>query len=137
FVNSTGRGALLEKGAGVLLSGPSPNYGDAPRAPRRTARKARGGTIPGVFDRRAPPRGGMHRRPNAAVIRRRATKLRSTGVGVHPEPPLLNLGQMTPTGDGSRSVCQSPPASRPDPRERQQPSWTTCGFWRRAGSVWR
>ena len=58
------------------LSGPSRNYGDAPRAPRRPPRKARGGTIPGVFDRRATPRGGMHRRPNAAVIRRRATKSR-------------------------------------------------------------
>src|SRR5438093_12653721 len=57
------------------LSGPSRNYGEAPRAPRRPPRKARGGTIPGVFDRRATPRGGMHRRPNAAVITRRATKL--------------------------------------------------------------
>src|SRR5439155_7663092 len=57
----------------IALSGPSRNYGDAPRAPRRPPRKARGGTIPGVFDRRATPRGGMHRRPNAAVITRRAT----------------------------------------------------------------
>src|SRR5439155_14467069 len=60
----------------LSLSGPSRNYGDAPRAPRRPPRKARGGTIPGVFDRRATPRGGMHRRPNAAVITRRATKTR-------------------------------------------------------------
>src|SRR6266487_653138 len=57
----------------LLLSGPFHNYGEAPRAPRRPSRKARGGRIPGVFDRRATPRGGMHRRPNATVIVKRTT----------------------------------------------------------------
>src|SRR5881409_3789742 len=50
-------------------------YGDAPRAPRRPSRKARGGRIPGVFDRRATPRGGMHRRPNATVFMKGSTKI--------------------------------------------------------------
>src|SRR5712691_5867464 len=49
--------------------------GDAPRAARRPHRKARGGRIPGVFDRRATQRGGMHRRPNATVFMKVSTKL--------------------------------------------------------------
>ena len=44
------------------------NHGETPRASRRPSRQARGGSIPGVFDRRATPREGMHRRPNAGVI---------------------------------------------------------------------
>ena len=58
----------------ATLSGPGHNYGDAPRPARRPPRKARGGRIPGVFDRRATPRGGMHRRSNAAVIMPGTTK---------------------------------------------------------------
>jgi hypothetical protein len=56
-----------------MPSGPFHNYGDAPRASRRPPSKAGGGSIPGVCDRRATPRGGMHRRPNASVIMKRAT----------------------------------------------------------------
>ena len=37
-------------------------------ASRRPSRQARGGRIPAVFDRRATPRDGMHRRPNAGVV---------------------------------------------------------------------
>jgi hypothetical protein len=51
-----------------ILSAAFHKYGDAPRAARRPRRKARGGRIPGVFDRRATQRGGMHRRPNATVL---------------------------------------------------------------------
>jgi hypothetical protein len=40
-----------------LLSAAFHKYGDAPRAARRPPRKARGGRIPAVFDRRATPRG--------------------------------------------------------------------------------
>ena len=40
---------------------------------RRPPRKARGGRIPRVFDRRATPRGGMHRRPNATVFMKVST----------------------------------------------------------------
>src|SRR6266516_2702787 len=65
----------------MKLSAAFHKYGDAPRAARRPGsptrlprwgprphRKARGGRIPGVFDRRATQRGGMHRRPNATVF---------------------------------------------------------------------
>jgi hypothetical protein len=55
------------------LSAAFHKYGDAPRASRRPVRKARGGRIPGVFDRRATPRAGMHRRPNAAVFMKVST----------------------------------------------------------------
>src|SRR5213083_330841 len=54
------------------LSAAFHKYGEAPRAARRPHRKARGGRIPGVFDRRATQRGGMHRRPNADIFMRRA-----------------------------------------------------------------
>src|SRR5436190_15747084 len=57
------------------LSAAFHKYGDAPRAARRPPRKARGGRIPRVFDRRATPRGGMHRRPNATVFMKVSTKL--------------------------------------------------------------
>src|SRR5947207_15909222 len=71
----------------TILSAAFHKYGDAPRAARRPHRKARGGNergphrafcarwgaIPGVFDRRATSRGGMHRRPNATVIVKWAT----------------------------------------------------------------
>jgi len=40
----------------------------------RPSRKARGGRIPGVFDRRATQRDGMQRRPNATVIMKVSTK---------------------------------------------------------------
>ena len=40
------------------LSGPFHRYGEAPRASRRPPHKARGGNIPGVFDRRATPGAG-------------------------------------------------------------------------------
>ena len=39
----------------------------------RPARKARGGRIPGVCNRRATPRPGMQRRPNVTGLRRRDT----------------------------------------------------------------
>jgi len=57
----------------------SPKFVVAPRAPRRPPRKARGGSIPGVCDRRATPRGGMHRRPNANELRRHDTSATSRG----------------------------------------------------------
>ena len=70
----------------AYLSAAFHKYGDAPRAARRPGsptrlprwgprprRKARGGRIPGVFDRRATPRGGMHRRPNATVFMKVST----------------------------------------------------------------
>src|SRR5439155_26410189 len=69
------------------LSAAFHKYGEAPRAARRPGsptrlprwgphphRKARGGRIPGVFDRRATQRGGMHRRPNATVFMKVSTK---------------------------------------------------------------
>ena len=34
--------------------------------------------MPGAFDRRATQRGGMHRRPNVAVIVKRSTKQQQT-----------------------------------------------------------
>jgi hypothetical protein len=55
------------------LSGPVRKYGDVSRASRRTGCKARGGRIPGVFNRRATPQAGMHRRPNAIVFMNRST----------------------------------------------------------------
>src|SRR5436190_15488481 len=57
------------------LSAAFHKYGEAPRAARRPSRKARGGRIPGVFDRRATQRDGMHRRPNATVFMKRATNV--------------------------------------------------------------
>jgi hypothetical protein len=42
----------------------------------RPARKARGGRIPGVCNRRATPRPGMQRRPNVTGLRRRDTSAR-------------------------------------------------------------
>ena len=57
------------------LRTPLINHGEAPRASRRPSRQARGGRIPGVFDRRATPRDGMHRRPNAGVVYERGSKL--------------------------------------------------------------
>src|SRR5881392_3588723 len=57
-----------------FLSAAFHKYGDAPRAARRPPRKARGARIPRVFDRRATPRGGMHRRPNATVFMKVSTK---------------------------------------------------------------
>ena len=50
------------------LSGQNHKYGDAPRMPRRPAGKARGGRIPGVFNRRATQPAGMDRQPNAIVF---------------------------------------------------------------------
>ena len=44
------------------------NHGEAPRASRCPSCQAREGRIPAVCDRRATPRDGMHRRPNAGVI---------------------------------------------------------------------
>ena len=58
------------------LSGPGHKHGHAPRALRRPPRKARGGSIPAVFDRRGTQRGGMHRRPNATVLMTGATSHR-------------------------------------------------------------
>ena len=55
------------------LSGSGHKYGHAPRASRRPSHKARGGSIPAVFDRRGTPWGGMHRRPNAVVFMTGAT----------------------------------------------------------------
>ena len=52
----------------------------APRAPRRPSRKARGERIPGVFDRRATPRSGMPRRPNAHELRRHDTGVHGFGL---------------------------------------------------------
>ena len=45
----------------------------------RPARKARGGRIPGVCNRRATPRPGMQRRPNVTGLRRRDTRSDSHG----------------------------------------------------------
>ena len=45
-----------------------------PRAVMRPARKARGGRIPGVCNRRATLRPGMQRRPNVTGLRRRDTR---------------------------------------------------------------
>ena len=50
------------------LSGQNHKYRDAPRMSRRPAGKARGGRIPGVFNRRATRPVGMDRRPNAIVF---------------------------------------------------------------------
>src|SRR5437762_11631409 len=58
-------------------------YGDAPRAARRPPRKARGARIPGVFDRRATQRGGMHRRPNATVFMKVSTGQPSASAYAH------------------------------------------------------
>ena len=41
----------------------------------RPARKARGGRIPGVCNRRATPRPGMQRRPNVTGLRGRDTSI--------------------------------------------------------------
>src|SRR5207247_5044612 len=54
------------------LSGPSHKYGDAPRAPRRPAGKARRVRISGISERGATQPAGMHRRPKAGVFMRRA-----------------------------------------------------------------
>src|SRR5436190_6696921 len=73
--NILARRPLRRKSAriSILLSAAFHKYGDAPRAARRPPRKARGGRIPRVFDRRATPRGGMHRRPNATVFMKVST----------------------------------------------------------------
>src|SRR5881394_3725845 len=67
-------GGQIGERVSPLLSAAFHKYGDAPRAARRPPRKARGGRIPRVFDRRATPRGGMHRRPNATVFMKVSTK---------------------------------------------------------------
>jgi hypothetical protein len=56
------------------LSAPSHKYGDVSRRPRRPTGKARGGRIPGVFNRRATRSVGMGRPPNAIVFMRWSTK---------------------------------------------------------------
>src|SRR5438128_5843281 len=76
------------------LSAAFHKYGDAPRAPRRPSRKARGGRIPGVFDRRATPRDGMHRRPNATVFMKVSTKDQARP-GTKYGPRTLNEGPRT------------------------------------------
>jgi hypothetical protein len=48
----------------------------------RPARKARGGRIPGVCNRRATPRPGMQRRPNVTGLRGRDTSARGCDVFV-------------------------------------------------------
>jgi predicted RNase H-like HicB family nuclease len=58
---------ILEE-AGYQLSGPIHKYGDVSRTSNRLTSKARGGRIPGVFNRRATLLGGMHWRPNASVF---------------------------------------------------------------------
>ena len=103
------------------LSGPPRNYGDASRAPRRPPRKARGGSIPGVFDRRATQRGGMHRRLNAAVITRRTTKGRPpvaaprTRFGFN-DRTWLPIDFLRSTGRVSAVGCDTRPAPRFAPR---------------------
>ena len=71
-------------GPGTLLM----NGGVAPRAARRPDRQARGGRMPGAFDRRATPRGGMHRRPNAGPIHEKGSKLMQ-GRSLPLLPPVL------------------------------------------------
>ena len=46
----------------------------------RPARKARGGRIPGVCNRRATRRPGMQRRPNATGLRGRDTRIGSATI---------------------------------------------------------
>src|SRR5439155_7488721 len=76
-------------------------YGDAPRASRRPPRKARGGRIPGVFDRRATQRGGMHRRPNATVFMKVSTQrsprstVRSASSGTDRKEPFAVLDRLS------------------------------------------
>jgi hypothetical protein len=72
----------------MRLSGPGRNYGDAPRAARRPAGKARRLRILSIFDGGATQAAGMPRRPNAAVIAVGTTKCvagghreRCTGAG--------------------------------------------------------
>ena len=45
-----------------------PEIGASSWAPRRPDRKARGGSMPGACDRRATPRGGMHRWPDGGSL---------------------------------------------------------------------
>src|SRR5947207_99716 len=68
-----------------MLSAAFHKYGDAPRAARRPPRKARGGRIPRVFDRRATPRGGMRRRPNATVFMKGSTKWGARAAALYSE----------------------------------------------------
>src|SRR5438128_3969210 len=93
------------------LSAAFHKYGDAPRAPRRPSRKARGGRIPGVFDRRVTQRDGMHRRPNATVFMKWATKF--------PEEGFMRaqvLGTIfivvASAAVAPQSTAQNPPAAR-------------------------
>ena len=65
----------------TALGGPVRNCGDAPRAARRPAGKARRPRISGIFEGGATPAGGMHRRPNATAIANGATRQ-----GVHHVP---------------------------------------------------
>ena len=48
----------------------------------RPSRKARGGSIPGVFDRRATPRGGMQRWPNVRGFLQRGTSPAERVLGI-------------------------------------------------------
>ena len=60
--------AAPEKRMAEKTENPPHKCAEAPRASRRPFRQARGGKIPRVFDRRATPRDGMPRRPNAAHL---------------------------------------------------------------------
>jgi len=121
----------------VCLSAAFHKYGDAPRAARRPRRKARGGRIPGVFDRRATPRGGMHRRPNATVFMKVSTKVftpradivvkRATGA---PRRSFSGGGGRSPPDQDWRFVCERP--CRLFPVDVQ----SRCAGWRGPGRAW-
>src|SRR6266545_4793811 len=104
-------------GEDARLSGPGHNYGDAPRPARRPSRKARGGRIPGVFNRRATPRGGMHRRSNAAVIMSGTTKASRAARTVR----SWRRGARAPGSTGSPVLRASPRRLRDRSRRHAQP----------------
>jgi hypothetical protein len=74
----------------------------------RPARKARGGHIPGVCNRRATPRPGMQRRPNVTGLRRRDTR----GRMLPQAPPALFGSWMPEIRRAYRGACNARPSVR-------------------------
>ena len=68
----------------------------------RPARKARGGRIPGVCNRRATPRPGMQRRPNVTGLRRRDTGGSDESPGVRVTERVPFARQAVIFGDRAR-----------------------------------
>ena len=83
----------------------------APRTTRRPAGKARGARISGIFERRATPSAGMHRRSNAAGLLPRAASACAWLLVLGLAQPALG-GEPAPGGEPA-SGAEPAPGSEP------------------------